>query len=103
MPKLFTASYVDNLIYYWVPFIASQSARHFATRYPEYTLLDITTEVSDETAQGDYLKLCAKSFVLSNIAIIDWIKNLDYLISETQEHSDESTSFKINRVRDYIS
>lgn len=102
LPKLFPASYVDNLIYYWVPFTASQSARHFATRYPEYTLLDITTEVSDETAQGDYLQLCAKSLVLSNIAIIDWIKSLDYTIREIPKHDDESTSFKINRVRDYI-
>ncbi|QOR34815.1 hypothetical protein IMX26_15340 [Clostridium sp. 'deep sea'] len=68
LPKLFPADYRENLIYYWIPFNKDKKARHFAARFPEYTVLDWTTEVSDETAQGEYLEQCSRALVISDFA-----------------------------------
>lgn len=76
LPKLFPAEYRDNLIYYWIPFKTDENARRFASRFPELTVLDWTTEVSDETAQGEYLELCSRALTISDFATMDVLANI---------------------------
>lgn len=78
MPKLFPANYYKDLIYYWIPYKVNENSWHVSHRYPWITALDWTTEVSDETAQGKYLKLCSKTHNLSDIATIDMMYNSSF-------------------------
>lgn len=71
LPKMFPADYYKNLIYYWVPFDTKKVKKYSSHRYPNITCLDWTTEVSDETATGDYLKLCARTHLKGCLAAMD--------------------------------
>ncbi len=76
LPKLFPAEYRDHLIFYWANFVASKEARHFGPRFPEITVLDWTTEVSDETAQGGYLEQCSRALTISDFATMEVLAKL---------------------------
>lgn len=76
LPKLFPAEYRDNLIYYWIPVKTDKNARNFAARFPELTVLDWTTEVSDETAQGEYLELCSHALTISDFTTMDVLASI---------------------------
>lgn len=78
MPNQFPANYYKNLIYYWISFKPENSQRHFAPKFPNITFIDMTTEVSDETAQGQYLQICTKALDMSNRSIINYVKNIDF-------------------------
>ena len=71
MPKMFPADYYKNLIYYWIPFDTKKVQKYSSHRYPNITSLDWTTEVADETATGDYLKLCSRTHVKGCLAAMD--------------------------------
>ena len=77
MPKMFPADYYKKLIYYWIPFDTKKTKKYSSHRFPNITSLDWTTEVSDETATGDYLKLCAKTHINGCIAAMDSVISLD--------------------------
>lgn len=75
MPKLFPANYYKDMINYWIPFAQSDIHRYPSIRFPWITTVSYTSEVADETAQGDYLNLCARAHVAHDLAIIDlWTK-----------------------------
>ncbi|MFP4457082.1 MAG: M14 family metallopeptidase [Clostridia bacterium] len=78
MPNQFPANYYKDLIYYWIPFEPGSSQRHFAPKFPDLTFIDMTTEVSDETAQGQYLQICSKALDISNRSIIEYVKNKNF-------------------------
>lgn len=73
MPKLFPANYYENLIYYWIPYRPNKDSWHASHRYPWITAVDWTTEVSDETAQGEYLELCVRAHHIGDLAVIDML------------------------------
>lgn len=73
MPKLFPADYYKNMINYWIPFAANPSHRYPSIRFPWITTVAYTSEVADETAQGDYLNLCARAHVAHDEATIQML------------------------------
>ena len=73
MPKLFPANYYKEMINYWIPFEADQAHRYPSIRFPWITTVAYTSEVADETAQGDYLNLCARAHVTHDVAIINML------------------------------
>lgn len=73
MPKLFPASYYKGMINYWIPFPQNPKHIYAAVRYPWVTGVAYTSEVADETAQGEYLTLCAKAHLAHDIATVDMI------------------------------
>ncbi len=73
MPALFPADYFEDMISYWIPSPYSPAHRYVAVRYPWITAVSFVSEVSDETAQGDYLELCARAHMTHDLAIIDWL------------------------------
>ena len=70
MPSMFPADYYKNLIFYWIPYKPNSESFHVLHRYPWITAVDWTTEVADETAQGDYLELCSKTHQLADLAVL---------------------------------
>jgi len=73
MPALFPADYFEDMISYWIPSPYNPSHRYASVRYPWITTVSFVSEVSDETAQGDYLELCARAHMTHDLAIIDWL------------------------------
>jgi len=75
LPKLFPANYYKEMINYWIPFKADQAHRYPSVRFPWITTVAYTSEVADETAQGDYLNLCARAHVAHDVATIHMLIN----------------------------
>jgi hypothetical protein len=61
--------------------------------------VDWTTEVSDETAQGDYLKLCAKTHYIADIAVIDMLAKSQLIFSNLSFEENEKVTLKLVRQR----
>ena len=97
MPKLFPANYYKNLIFYWIPYKPDKNAWHVSHRFPWITAVDWTTEVSDETAQGDYLKLCTKTHHIADMAVIDMLTKSRLNIQELS--NEEYGQVTLKRVR----
>lgn len=79
MPKLFPANYYKNMINYWIPYEADPAHKYPSIRFPWITTVSYTSEVADETAQGDYLNLCARAHVAHDEATLHMLmqaKNL---------------------------
>lgn len=70
MPKLFPADYYKNMINYWIPYKADPGHKYPSIRFPWITTVSYTSEVADETAQGDYLNLCARAHVAHDEATL---------------------------------
>lgn len=77
MPKLFPVDYYKNMIFYWIECKPNKKSRYASHRYPDITCLDWTTEASDETAHGNYLKLCSKAHVKSCLATMEYMSTLN--------------------------
>lgn len=90
MPKQFPANYFMDMINYWIPFGYDQDHRYPSIRFPWITTVAYTSEVADETAQDDYLNLCARAHVTHVEAVLDMLMNCTclfeskFLISESQ-------------------
>lgn len=79
MPRLFPAEYYKNMINYWIPFDYDENHRYPSIRYPWITTVAYTSEVADETAQGDYLNLCARAHVVHDEAVLEMMMNAKML------------------------
>lgn len=73
MPKLFPADYYKGMINYWIPFTHDPAHRYPSIRFPWLTSVAYTSEAADETAQGEYLNLCARAHAAHDEATIDMI------------------------------
>ena len=73
VPERFPASTHRDMIWYFGGHPAGQGrARHNpASRFPAVTVASWVTEVPDETAHGDHLRLTAKAHLIANRATID--------------------------------
>lgn len=79
MPELFPANYYNNMIFYWIRRKYAPDQKYLSHKYPWLNTAYFTSEVADETAQGDYLELCTKTHFLHNMEIIK-------LMTETVSH-----------------
>ncbi len=73
MPKLFPADYYKEMINYWIPFASDPAHRYPSIRFPWITTVAYTSEVADETAQGEYLNLCARAHAAHDEATIEML------------------------------
>lgn len=73
MPKLFPADYYKEMINYWIPFAFDKNHGYTSIRYPWITTVAYTSEVADETAQGEYLNLCARAHVAHDEATLQML------------------------------
>lgn len=88
MPKLFPANYYKEMINYWIPFAADPLHRYPSIRFPWITTVAYTSEVADETAQGEYLNLCARAHLTHDLATIKMLLNSKSVYENTVELSD---------------
>lgn len=88
LPKLFPANYYKDMINYWIPFAYDAKHRYPSIRFPWITTVAYTSEVADETAQGEYLHLCAKAHMVHDLAAIDMIVG-GTSVFETKEVKDD--------------
>lgn len=102
MPKLFPANYYKNMINYWIPFKADPKHRYPSIRFPWITTVAYTSEVADETAQGDYLNLCARAHVAHDEAILEMLMNCTCLYERKFELSNDKVSISYIRHRPII-
>lgn len=79
MPKLFPANYYKDMINYWIPFPADKAHRYPSIRFPWITTVAYTSEVADETAQGEYLNLCARAHVAHDEATIQMLMRAEHV------------------------
>lgn len=75
MPLLFPANYYKEMINYWVPYVTGPKNFYIAAKYPWITTVSYTSEVADETAQGEYINLCARAHVAHDEATIEMLMN----------------------------
>lgn len=78
MPKLFPADYYKEMINYWIPFAYDRNHRYPSIRFPWITTVAYTSEVADETAQGEYLNLCARAHMAHDEATLSMLKNAEH-------------------------
>lgn len=90
MPKLFPADYYKEMINYWIPFAADPLHRYPSIRFPWITTVAYTSEVADETAQGDYLNLCARAHLTHDLATIKMLLDSKSVYENIAESSDGS-------------
>jgi len=102
MPKLFPANYYKNMINYWIPFVFDPLHRYPSIRFPWITTAAYTSEVADETAQGEYLHLCAKAHVVHDESVIDMLMNCTCLFDKKCEISESKISIRCIRQRPII-
>ena len=88
MPKLFPANYYKEMINYWIPFAADPNHRYPSIRFPWITTVAYTSEVADETAQGEYLNLCARAHVAHDEATIRMLMEAEHVMDCHLEEQD---------------
>ena len=84
MPVLFPADYFEDMISYWIPSPYNPAHHYAAVRYPWITTVSFVSEVSDETAQSDYLELCARAHMTHDLAIINWLCTAGMAFEDSQ-------------------
>lgn len=71
MPKMFPAEYYRDMINYWIYYPHDPAHRYTSVRFPWITTVNFTSEIADEGAQGEYLRLCGRTHALHCRAAID--------------------------------
>lgn len=99
MPLLFPAEYFGDMINYWIAFPMNHSHMYTAVRYPWLTAVAYTSEVADETAQGDYLNLCAKAHLAHDEATIKMLMGAETAFEKEISVTDNGISAKFKRLR----
>lgn len=96
MPKMFQADYYKNLVFYWVD-CNRQTSKKPSHKYPNISSMDWITEISDETAQGEYLKLCTKVHHIADMSVIEMLSKakLEFI----NESFSEDNKVVIKRLR----
>lgn len=92
MPKLFPADYFNNMINYWIPFEYDPLHRYPSIRFPWITTVAYTSEVADETAQGTYLNLCARTHVAHDEAVLEMLMGAELVFESDFELREDGLS-----------
>lgn len=102
LPKLFPAEYYKDMINYWIPFAADPNHRYPSIRYPWITTVAYTSEVADETAQGEYLNLCARAHVAHDEATLQMLMEAKNYVKCSCNHTEEEIFTEYNRQRPMV-
>ena len=102
MPKLFPADYYKDMINYWIPYTEDPVHKYPSIRFPWITTVCYTSEVADETAQGDYLHLCARAHVAHDEAILQMLMQATHLKESSICCKDGAVSASYRRLRPMI-
>lgn len=102
MPKQFPANYYKDMINYFIPFAFDSQHRYPSIRFPWITTVAYTSEVADETAQGEYLNLCAKAHVTHDEAVLDILMNCSCIFESECQISENKISISCIRQRPII-
>lgn len=103
MPGLFPADYYKGMINYWIPFAYDPEHRYPSIRFPWITTVAYTSEVADETAQGAYLNLCARTHVVHDEAAIRMMtENRICVMEDTCQTDGEYLALKLLRRRPVV-
>lgn len=90
MPKMFPTGYYKDMIFYWIGFEADRSHRYLSIRYPEITVVGYTSEVIDETAQGEHLTQCVHAQYQNNLSTMELVSSreieYDKIIDQKNNH-----------------
>ncbi len=103
MPRLFPAEYRDGMIFYWVPFAYRPDYHYAAVRFPWITASSLVTEVSDETATGPYLGLCARTQLRADLAAVRALADADPRRRYAAERDEVSLRLRLWRERPALS
>lgn len=70
LPEKFPLQQHDGFVTTTWHMAPGPGSRSFVGRFPHVTAAEVTTEVPDETAQGDYLALCARAHLEGDLAVL---------------------------------
>lgn len=99
LPGLFPADYYRDMINYWVAYPFTPGHTYDSVRYPWLTTCCYTSEVADETAQGEYLKLCQRTHLLHDRAILATLEKAAFVFDTKAEQRDNNVFFSMVRRR----
>ncbi len=102
MPKLFPADYYKDMIDYWIPYTFDPNHGYPSIRYPWITTVAYTSEVADETAQDEYLNLCARAHVAHDEATLHMLMNAAHVHTCRCERQNGELSIEYSRQRPMI-
>lgn len=102
MPKLFSANYYKDMINYWIPFSYDASHRYPSVRFPWITTVAYTSEVADETAQDEYLNLCARAHVQHDLAVIKMLMHCQCVFKQSYSSNGKYVTTSCIRQRPII-
>lgn len=85
LPAKFPVELLDDAIFYRQD--AAERKTSFTWWRPEVTAVHCVTEVADETAQGEYLGLCARAQVTAMLAAAGWLAGKPVSLSEGAERT----------------
>ncbi len=102
MPKLFPANYYKDMINYWIPFSYDSAHRYPSIRFPWITTVAYTSEVADETAQDEYLNLCARVHVQHDLATIRMLMNCQCIFEQSFDEGETYVSTSCIRQRPIV-
>ena len=102
LPKLFPADYYKDMINYWIPFEFNPEHKYTSIRYPWITTVAYTSEVADETAQGEYLNLCARAHVAHDEATLQMLMQAEHVMKSSCVCTEEKVFAEYIRQRPMI-
>lgn len=102
MPRLFPADYYKDMINYWIPFAFDPDHRYPSIRFPWITTVAYTSEVADETAQGEYLYLCARTHLNHDLATLKMLEKCTCVFKNIWNISEDSIETARIRLRPII-
>lgn len=94
MPKQYPADYYKEMINYWIFSDYDSNHKYFSIRFPWITSIAYTSEVADETAQGEYLYLCARTHALHDLATIQWMLEGESVFEKFYHVEEQRASLK---------
>lgn len=102
LPKLFPADYYKDMINYWIPFEYNAEHKYTSIRFPWITTIAYTSEVADETAQGEYLHLCARAHVAHDEATLRMLMDAEHVVKRSFSSEGEKIFTEYLRQRPMI-
>lgn len=102
LPKLFPADYYQGMINYWIYYPYTPDHTYNSVKYPWITTVCYTSEAADETAQGEYLGLCADIHCRHDIAVIDLLLTNSSVYQAEAERRGERLALSCIRTRPVI-
>ena len=98
LPEKFPLELHDGMICYTWP--ASPSA--FSVRFPETCVVDWVTEVPDETAQGEHLRLCAEAHMTAHLACLEFLAAHPQPVQRSAEADGGGVRWRTGRRRPFV-